>query len=246
VKYFIVADVHGFYNEMVRALVKEGFDKNNPNHTFVSLGDLLDRGEQPKECLEFVNNLERKILIIGNHELLMDEMAERGYPKDYDFKNGTFNTARIITNAKPDEICSSMKDNELYQTYRKECKFYHEVGDHIFVHGWIPCIYAGKYSITPVAYKKDWRDAPLVEWIDSTWINGMLAWAAKIREPGKTIWCGHWHTSYGHANLHNYGVEFPHEKGEEAHFSPFIDEGIVAMDACTAYSKKVNCKVIEI
>lgn len=134
-KYFIVADVHGFYNEMIEALEKEGFDKTNPNHTFVSLGDLLDRGEQPKECLKFVNSLERKILIVGNHELLMDEMAERGYPRDYDFKNGTLNTARILTNTKPDEICSNMKDNELYQTYRKECKFYHEVGDHIFVHG---------------------------------------------------------------------------------------------------------------
>ena len=31
-KYFIVADVHGFYDEMIDALNEAGFDKNNENH----------------------------------------------------------------------------------------------------------------------------------------------------------------------------------------------------------------------
>ena len=71
--YFVVSDVHSFYNEMMYALVKAGFDKDNKNHIFVSLGDLLDRGPDAVKCLEFVNSLpvERKILIKGNHERLM-------------------------------------------------------------------------------------------------------------------------------------------------------------------------------
>lgn len=40
-KYFCVADVHGFYNEMMSALNNAGYDKNNPNHVFCSCGDLL-------------------------------------------------------------------------------------------------------------------------------------------------------------------------------------------------------------
>ena len=64
-KYFVVADVHGFYDEMIKALNENNFDINNPDHIFISLGDLLDRGRQPRECLDFVNNLpdDRKILI---------------------------------------------------------------------------------------------------------------------------------------------------------------------------------------
>ena len=40
--YFIVADVHSFYDEMIKALNGAGFDVNNSMHIFVSLGDLLD------------------------------------------------------------------------------------------------------------------------------------------------------------------------------------------------------------
>ena len=32
---------------------------------------------------------------------------------------------------------------------------------------------------------------------------------------------------------------------EDADFSPFIDDGIIALDACTAYSGFVNCVVID-
>lgn len=77
--YFIVADVHGFYDEMIKALNGARFDVNNPMHIFVSLGDLLDRGSKPLQCLRFVNSLpeDRKILIKGNHEDLMEEMIAR-------------------------------------------------------------------------------------------------------------------------------------------------------------------------
>ena len=49
-KLFIVSDVHSYFNEMIQALSNAGFDRNNPNHIFVSLGDLLDRGKQSVEC----------------------------------------------------------------------------------------------------------------------------------------------------------------------------------------------------
>ena len=79
-KYFVVTDVHGFYDEMRAALDRAGFDLTNPNHILVSLGDLLDRGRQPKECLEFVLGIpeNRRILIRGNHEDLMWEMVASG------------------------------------------------------------------------------------------------------------------------------------------------------------------------
>lgn len=62
-----------------------------------------------------------------------------------------------------------------------------------------------------------------------------------IYEENKTIVCGHWHCSYGHSILENKGNEF----SEDADFSPYYGKGIIAIDACTSYSKKVNCIVIE-
>ena len=61
---------------------------------------------------------------------------------------------------------------------------------------------------------------------------------------GKTVVCGHWHSSWGHSRLHNKGPEF-NTNEETACFDPFIDRGIIALDGCTAYSNQVNCIVIE-
>ena len=78
-KYFVVSDVHSFYDEMVAALTSVGFDYNNPDHILVSCGDLLDRGNKTLETLKYVNGLpkERKILIRGNHEDLLTECIKR-------------------------------------------------------------------------------------------------------------------------------------------------------------------------
>lgn len=47
--------------------------------------------------------------------------------------------------------------------------------------------------------------------------------------------------SDGHSKYEHKGIEF----GEDADFSPYYGPGIIAIDACTAFSGKVNCLVIE-
>ena len=247
-KYFIVADVHSFYNEMMTALNEKGWDSNNPDHIFVSLGDMFDRGPQSREVMDFLMSIpeDRRIFILGNHELLMEEMIARGGILYHDITNGTVRTATDLADTRdPDEACLILRMNKDWNNYIRSCQPYAEIGDNIFVHGWIACYTIGEYNVYPAAYDLNWRNATIKQWKNATWINGMEAWDNGVREYGKTIWCGHWHTSWGHAHLHHSGVEFPKEKGEKAHFSPFKDEGIVAMDACTAYSHKVNCEVIE-
>lgn len=256
-KYFVVADVHGFFNEMMTALEEKGFDINNPDHIFVSLGDAFDRGKQPFEVLDFITDLpeDRRILILGNHELLMEQALSRGYFDYCDYANGTKGTAYQLTNASHDEEAMDLKHDPMWKYYIQSCVFYAEVGDNIFVHGWIPCGESSKWA-GPIgyAYNPNWREASVSEWKEATWINGMKAWHFGAKEPGKTIWCGHWHTSWGHAHLHGYGVEFQDDGNDYKAFGidpikcfdPFKDDGIVAMDACTAYSHKVNCEVIEI
>ena len=79
-------------------------------------------------------------------------------------------------------------------------------------------------------------------WEGARWINGMNAWAQGMRIEGKTIVCGHWHTSWGHSIIHGHCAEW----GPNANFSTFKDEGIVALDACTALTDCVNCYVLEV
>ena len=37
-KYFVVTDVHSFFDEMKKALDAAGFDPTNPTHYFISCG----------------------------------------------------------------------------------------------------------------------------------------------------------------------------------------------------------------
>jgi len=278
-KLFVVSDVHSFYTEMMTALKANGYDSENPDHIFASCGDLLDRGEFPTECLNFVNNLpnERKILILGNHEDLMEEAIARHYFENHDYHNGTIDTAYRLTNYNQGDECEAavldeMRTNKPWNTYIKSCKNYAEVGGYIFVHGWIPVLpdtpdtgsmrmedflelyYHPKYKYNPKWRNAVWGD----DWAEARWLNGMDMWNKGIREPDKTIVCGHFHTSWGHSRLHNDGVEWlkpietyyidPETGNQEPHcrHDEFEDDGILAMDACTALSHIVNCRVLKI
>lgn len=248
-KYFVVADVHGFYNEMKSALDAAGFDTANPNHILVSLGDVFDRGDQPHEVLQFLMSLpqERRILIRGNHEDLMEDAISRGYFLSHDRTNGTRATALALTGAKNDwDALIKMRTQPLYNAYIRSCINYYETDKYIFVHGWIP--HNVEVKGVTVTYKRHdyvarWRDADKYRWEMARWYNGMESWADGVREPNKTIVCGHWHTSWArcHINrtLSNEWTDNP------AAFAPWCADGIAALDACTAHSHIVNCYVIE-
>ena len=234
-KIFVVADVHSYYEEMLAALNKQGFNRNDPDHIFVSLGDLLDRGPAPLKCLTFVNSLpiDRKILIRGNHEDLLEECLSRRDFSMIDIHNGTMDTVRSLagTDNQADsyEMFSSARNNPMLTKYLSTLRDYAEIDNYIFVHGWIP---SRKKSPG-----KDWRFG---DWNRARWFNGMKKWRQGAKLPNKTILCGHWHTSWGHSVLEKKGTEL----GAKANFSPFIHPGIVALDACTDYSHQVNCFVI--
>lgn len=259
-KYFIVADVHSYYDILQRVLSEKGFDKDNPDHTLVVLGDLLDRGPQPLECLNFVNSLSRKILIRGNHEDLLENCLMIDECKAHDYKNGTASTILDLSGVfwgtsdiySSEQLFQRARENKAWQQYRDSLVDYAEVGDNIFVHGWIPCsssdenmYHARKVKFT---FDENWRQG---NWNKARWINGMDAWQQGIRVEDKTIYCGHWHTSWGHHFIEGTSVEWPNKRSTNinhrvADFSPFIKEGIVALDACTVISHEINCFILEV
>lgn len=260
---YTVADPHGFLDEMKTVLNEQGFF-DDPEGKLVVCGDVLDRGEQAVEMVDFLIDLldqDRLIFVKGNHEDLFyrcvqdvakGELYELAYGVSYHNHNGTWDTLLQLTGMDermafrfPEELVRRVMETPFYAKLLPAAVDYYEPegSSLIFVHGWIPVDTSGARGYQQYAYNPEWREASFEDWSKARWLNGMeMACRKHILEPGKTIVCGHFHTSWGHARIKKDGTE----EGSRANFSPFEAEGIVALDACTAYSHKVNCRVFRI
>jgi serine/threonine protein phosphatase 1 len=234
-KYFVSADVHGFYDEWQKALNEKGLEINNPEHKIILCGDAFDRGSQAVKIFKFLSELEqqnRLIYIRGNHEDLLFECVKElkeneGCAQTYHYSNGTIDT---VTQLKKENLL-----NQVLEFVNKYSINYYETKNHIFVHGWIPIDICGFYY-------SNWRNATKELWNKSRWQNPVEMYRKKIFEPNKTIVCGHWHCS---ALWHELDPERYDEFGEKENFEPFVTENIIALDSCTVHSHKVNVVIIE-
>jgi serine/threonine protein phosphatase 1 len=251
-KYFVVSDVHSYFKEMLDALYEKGFVLDNKEHKLIICGDLFDRGDKTVKLFEFVKELSaqgRLIYIKGNHEdLLQDclnDIRAGRVPGGHHFHNGTVKTICqfcgqnewiIYDPTWRDKICQTMQP--ILDFIDENCVDYAEIGDYVFVHGWIPSFY----------HLNDFRDGDWNDWREARWLNGMDMWRNPAnRVNGKTIVCGHWHCSWGWSHIRMERKEWPQKnrKDWQKSFEPFVDDGIIALDACTAYSSLVNVLVIE-
>lgn len=66
-KIFVISDVHGYFLQMITALNEAGFNPNNEDHWLFVLGDIIDRGREPQQIIDYLISLPRKVLIRGNH-----------------------------------------------------------------------------------------------------------------------------------------------------------------------------------
>lgn len=232
-KIYAVSDVHGYFAEMKKALDEVGFDPQNPQHLLVSCGDAMDRGKQPREVIEFFNRLPNKVLICGNHEILMQDAIRRKCFLMHDFHNGTAATAYDFCTKENAglmghaQILGELRDDPEYQKYMSLLVNYFETERYIFVHSWTP---GGK----------DWRYAPQSKWDKAFWGNPFDIAAVVGNKTGKTIIHGHFHNSYG---WHRKGIGTEFE--DDAKFDIIEHHNCIGLDACTAWSGKVNVLVIE-
>lgn len=265
-EYFVLSDIHSFYKEMQEALLKEGFDRSNPNHIIIVCGDMLDRGDESLAVVDFFYNLlkeDRCILVRGNHEDLFENMIESRHFSGADISNGTLKTLCDLQPEKMNSLAikhlffeACEKYDKRWDELRSNMVNYYELGKYIFVHAWIPTktkplkmseYYWGGPSASRSLYDPDWRNASEFEFQESRWVNGMEYADAGIIEPGKIIVCGHWHSSYGNVRKKypNKSYQFykDHEfnKKDDSLFDIYYGNGIIAIDACTAYTKRCNC-----
>lgn len=263
-KYFVVSDIHSFYNELIRALSNTGYDPANPEHKLIICGDLFDRGPNSFATFKFIAplvNSGKAIFVRGNHEDLLEDLVYRGYPHDIDGHDCNCTTDTVCQLATADETTCidtlSMAFGDACEAVKPVLKWinehsvpYVEIGRYIFVHCWIPTINCDglpAYYTHDRVYKfnPNWRKADMHDWKDATWGNPCNMYGKGLYEPNKTIVCGHWHASAFHNRFEKHiGPE--NDFDAEADFSTFRsdDNAVVAIDACTAWTGKVNVLVI--
>ena len=255
-RYFVTADVHGYFSELKSALDEKGFFEDTEPHKLIICGDIYDRGCEALQLQEFILDLMAKdeiILIRGNHEDMTLELLKgwvnRSFMQRHHHSNGAIDTVCQLVNStipdlmfsEPEETYKKISANPFFTTIIPAMIDFYETKNYIFTHGWIPCTilnngYAKNY--VPI---DNWREAGEKAWDAARWINGMEAAFNGIVEKGKTIVCGHWHCSFGHSHYKNDGGEFDNNPN----FNPYYNKGIIALDACTPVSNMVNCIVIE-
>lgn len=258
-KYFAVADPHSFTDFMLSALHKAGFEKDNPEHYVVICGDAFDRGDSSDGMLSWMMEMYEKnrlIYIRGNHDDLLQDcvndirrMRHIGY---HHVTNGTVKTLATIVGCTQYDILDrtfewsvfDSKVDELINFINEVAVDYFQLGNTVFVHGWVPTTVSSDNDSTTCVHE-NWRDG---SWREARWENGMEMYKFGIVPPDvTTVVCGHWHASYGWAHIRKSAQEW----GEGACFDTFIDYNpdlkfrIVALDACTAYTGKVNCVVFD-
>lgn len=238
-KYYVTSDTHGFYSLLVDKLKECGWYEDSQPHKLIICGDLMDRGEEAVKMQEFISELLKKdevILIKGNHEWLYESLVttDEGIAYNYHVSNGTFGTLLQLTGHKDfdthrERALAGQKTN-FYLQIIPSCVNYFETEHYIFTHGWIP-------------KGKDWRKEPDSIWRRvASWQNGMAEYKndKDYFADGKTVVCGHFHTSWVR---HKAGL--CSEFGPDADFSTFRDDGIIALDACTAYTGIMNMIVLD-
>lgn len=244
-KLFVFGDAHSYLTPLKEALDAAGFDPTNEDHWLVSCGDLFDRGPESEELLKFIMSIERKVLVKGNHDSLLEALCFRGFPYSHDKQNGTVRTVYDLSGSqKPDPRCfDELCVNVLGKTsvYRNSLVNYFETENYIFVHSWVPL---NKEGYDTFSYKEDWRTASDEEWDTAMWGNPFFSAHDGLNKTGKTVVFGHWHCSFGHAM--DSGFELS-EFEENACWEPYIntDTKVIGVDTCTNYTKKVNVVVLE-
>ncbi|MGT2866263.1 metallophosphoesterase [Streptococcus fryi] len=183
--YFVVGDVHGKH-QLLLDILKNWESKQQ----LIFLGDLIDRGEDSKSCLETVKQLveeEKAICLTGNHEkMFLSYLDDPENRYNHYHRNGGDSTINSLLGRSLDEAVDPhedakaiLKDRSDLVAFVRALPYYHETEDYIFVHAGINL------------ELDDWHDTTEHDmvWIRESFYKG-------VNKTGKTIVFGHTPTYY--------------------------------------------------
>lgn len=259
-KIFITSDEHGNYEAMKKAEEEAGYDETNPNHFRISLGDCFDRGHDSLEIYEYYKRLcdEGKMIVTSsNHFPFFIHFLEGSSYSPFNYLHNGLNetiadfwhrTAPFeswcmlegncemnqINYAKWVDICR--KDiNEEYPEllpWLKSLPKYFETKNYIMVHGAIDTKVSDWHH--PHCYRYNLTDWDALDFNDGSFFG------EPITNTDKTVVIGH----FGTRTLREM-YNLPIEEGHEDDILTRDDGKVIAIDATTAASKKVNVLVLE-
>ena len=221
-KFFVISDVHGYFDEMKAALDRSGF-RDEEGQLLLSCGDHFDRGEQNAEVFRYLSKVRRKILLRGNHEDRLEDLLRGKKQKEKDLINGTFATAKQFT-----ELSLEKEVLSFISTQRN----FYETEKYIFVHGWLPL----DTSSDRPKIAADWRNSSEEEWRNAREIQWQEAYAYHLVIPGKTVVCGH--------RPAVVAAQFDNSRFSDDYF-PFYGKGVIALDPFVTRSKKIYVVTLE-
>ena len=131
---YIIADIHGCYNEYINLLKKIKFTDKD---TLYILGDVVDRGPEPIKILQDMMKRKNVVRFIGNHEFMMYTILKKltveitaenceNYLETDDIlkynqwiQNGGYNTAKQFSQLSQNEkanILNYLRNSSIYET----------------------------------------------------------------------------------------------------------------------------------
>ena len=233
-KLFVVSDVHGHCTLLKKALDAAGFDKDKEDHWLICCGDYFDRGDENDLVLKFFEQLERKILLRGNHEDLLLKLLQTGKLQPHHYINGTLNTLKnFFGKYSIDPVDDTIDFSGKTRIADRLCDFieetvdYFETEHYVFVHGWLP-----ENGETAQGRKNAGSEA----WAKARWVKWNERYIGLKPLADKTLICGHLPTFYANALDPSRGKKDA---------SVFYGNGFIAIDAGTADTKQINVLVLE-
>lgn len=127
---YVMSDLHGMYDKFIKML--ETIDFSDEDKLYI-IGDVIDRGPNCVDILEYIITHKNITLLKGNHEQMYIDYIESDYRDNIYLYNGG--------NMTLDELAEKSTEHNLvdkYYKYFKTLKTYEVVNNYILVHAAFP------------------------------------------------------------------------------------------------------------
>lgn len=117
---YVISDIHGQFDALMKMMERIDFSYDDEMYV---LGDIIDRGNQSLECVQWIMEQDNILAMLGNHELMFLEDYQHNYP-------GFFNT---IVEARERLSDGEIKKIADWISDMPECKLINIKGRHFYL-----------------------------------------------------------------------------------------------------------------